>query len=84
MGKGGRFMTTRWSVVLAAGRSSQPAAREAMATLCGLYWKPLYAFIRRRGSSQDEAEDLTQAFLAHVIEKEALRHAEEKKLIQGA
>jgi RNA polymerase sigma-70 factor (ECF subfamily) len=74
-----RFMTTRWSVVLAAGRTSQPAAREAMATLCGLYWQPLYAFIRRRGSSPEEAEDMTQAFLAHVIEKESLRHVDPGK-----
>jgi RNA polymerase sigma-70 factor (ECF subfamily) len=74
-----RFMTTRWSVVLAAGRSSQPAAREAMATLCGLYWQPLYAFIRRRGSSPEQAEDMTQAFLVHVIEKESLRHVDPGK-----
>ncbi len=72
-------MTTRWSVVLAAGRTSQPAAREAMATLCGLYWQPLYAFIRRRGSSPEQAEDMTQAFLAHVIEKESLRHVDPGK-----
>jgi len=72
-------MTTRWSVVLAAGRTSQPAAREAMATLCGLYWQPLYAFIRRRGASKEEAEDMVQAFLAHVIEKESLRHADPGK-----
>jgi RNA polymerase sigma-70 factor (ECF subfamily) len=76
---GERFMTTRWSVVLAAGRTSQPAAREAMATLCGLYWQPLYAFIRRRGSSPEEAEDMVQAFLAHVIEKGSLRHVDPGK-----
>jgi RNA polymerase sigma-70 factor (ECF subfamily) len=73
---GDRFITTRWSVVLAAGRTSQPAAREAMSTLCGLYWHPLYAFIRRRGASKEEAEDMTQAFLAHVIEKESLRNVD--------
>jgi len=72
-------MTTRWSVVLAAGGTSQPAAREALSTLCGLYWHPLYAFIRRRGSSPEEAEDMTQAFLVHVIEKESLRHVDPGK-----
>jgi RNA polymerase sigma factor (sigma-70 family) len=76
---GQRFMTTRWSVVLAAGRTSQPASREALATLCGLYWQPLYAYIRHRGSSPEEAEDMTQAFLAHVIEKESLRHVDPGK-----
>ena len=75
-GGGGRFMTTRWSVVLTAGRTSQPAAREAMATLCGLYWQPLYAFIRRSGASPEEAEDMTQAFLAHLMQKQALARAD--------
>jgi RNA polymerase sigma-70 factor (ECF subfamily) len=74
-----RFKTTRWSVVLAAGGGDRPAAREAMSTLCGIYWQPLYAFIRRRGSSPEEAQDLTQAFLAHVIEKESLRHVDPAK-----
>lgn len=78
-GKGGRFTTTRWSVVLAARGSDRPAAREALATLCGQYWHPLYAFIRRSGSSPEEAEDLTQAFLVHLLEKEAIRHVDPAK-----
>jgi RNA polymerase sigma-70 factor (ECF subfamily) len=78
-GKGGRFTTTRWSVVLAAGGSDRPAAREALATLCGQYWHPLYAFIRRGGSSPEEAEDLTQAFLVHLLEKEALQDVDPTK-----
>jgi RNA polymerase sigma-70 factor (ECF subfamily) len=78
-GKGGRFMTTRWSVVLAAGGSDRPAAREALATLCGQYWHPLYAFIRRGGSSPEEAEDLTQAFLVHLLEKEAIQNVDPAK-----
>jgi RNA polymerase sigma-70 factor (ECF subfamily) len=76
---GSRFMTTRWSVVLAAGGGDQPAAREALSTLCGQYWQPLYAFIRSRGSSPEEAEDLTQAFLVHLLEKEALRQVDPGK-----
>jgi RNA polymerase sigma-70 factor (ECF subfamily) len=78
-GKGGRFMTTRWSVVLAARGSDRPAAREALSTLCGQYWHPLYAFIRRGGSTPEEAEDLTQAFLVHLLEKEAIRHVDPAK-----
>jgi RNA polymerase sigma-70 factor (ECF subfamily) len=64
-----RFETTRWSVVLAAGSADSAAAREALATLCESYWYPLYAYIRRRGHDADDARDLTQAFLASLIER---------------
>jgi RNA polymerase sigma factor (sigma-70 family) len=65
------FASTRWSVVLAAGGST-PAARDALAILCRLYWYPLYAFVRREGKSADDALDLTQEFFARLIEKEWL------------
>jgi RNA polymerase sigma factor (sigma-70 family) len=74
-----RFLTTQWSVVLAAARlESGPASAEsaqALATLCELYWYPLYAFVRRRGYDPDAAQDLTQAFFTRVIEKAYLRDA---------
>ncbi len=68
-----RFPTTRWSVVLAAKGSSTAASEEALATLCGIYWYPLYAYIRRRGYSADEAQDLTQGFFARLLEKRYLQ-----------
>ena len=43
------FATTRWSVVLAAGRGDVPQARDALETLCRTYWYPLYVYVRRRG-----------------------------------
>jgi len=49
-----RFATTHWTVVVAAGRSHTTAARAALEELCKLYWYPLYAFVRRRGSSPEE------------------------------
>jgi RNA polymerase sigma-70 factor (ECF subfamily) len=67
-----RFPTTRVSLVLAAA-SEGSQARDAFADLCRIYWRPLYAFIRRRGSNPDEAQDLTQGFLAHLLEAHALR-----------
>jgi RNA polymerase sigma-70 factor (ECF subfamily) len=76
---GGRFETTRWSIVLTARGSDPPRAREALATLCGLYWFPLYAFVRSRGSAPEEAEDLTQAFFTHLLEKDALRQVDPGK-----
>jgi len=78
-GAGGRFATTRWSVVLAARDGEEAPAREALATLCGLYWYPLYAFARRRGASPEEAQDLTQSFFAHLLEKEAIRHVDRER-----
>ena len=66
------FATTHWSVVLAAGGDSSPAARAALDRLCGTYWYPLYAYTRRRGYSSHDAEDLVQEFFARFIEKDAL------------
>ncbi|MBX3746094.1 MAG: sigma-70 family RNA polymerase sigma factor [Verrucomicrobiae bacterium] len=53
--------------MLAAGRSDSTRAREALANLCQTYWRPLYAYIRRRGYSPHDAEDLTQAFFARLL-----------------
>jgi RNA polymerase sigma factor (sigma-70 family) len=73
----GHFATTRWSVVLAAGADmSSTAAREALATLCEMYWYPLYAFLRGRGYGVEDAQDLTQAFFARVLEKHTIGHAD--------
>ena len=69
---GGHFATTQWSLVLSAADRSSPRARQALAELCGAYWYPLYAFVRRHGSSAAEAEDLTQAFFLALLEKEFL------------
>lgn len=66
------FASTHWSVVLAAGHSSAPGAREALEKLCGSYWFPLYAFIRRQGHNPHDAEDATQEFFVWLIEHKQL------------
>jgi RNA polymerase sigma factor (sigma-70 family) len=66
------FVTTRWSVVLAAGRSDTPRAQDALARLCQSYWHPLYAYVRRRGYSIEDAQDLTQEFFARLLERNAI------------
>ena len=66
------FATTRWTVVLAAGRRNSPLSDRALEELCGVYWFPLYAYVRRRGHSREDAEDLTQAFFARFLEKNYL------------
>ena len=62
-------MTTRWTVVLAAKSDSTPQGRRALEELCQGYWYPLYAYVRRRGHSKEDAEDLTQAFFSRLLEK---------------
>jgi RNA polymerase sigma factor (sigma-70 family) len=64
-----RFRTTHWSLVLAAGRRSSPDARHALGRLCQVYWYPLYAYIRRKGHSPTDAQDLTQDFFTWLLEK---------------
>jgi len=66
------FVTTRWTVVLAAGRKSSPHSDRALAELCQQYWYPLYAYVRRRVNSREDAEDLTQGFFARFLEKNYL------------
>jgi RNA polymerase sigma factor (sigma-70 family) len=72
----GRFATTRWSLVLAAGRAPSETADRALAELCAQYWYPLYAYTRRRGHDAEDARDLTQAFFAKLLEKGDLRVAD--------
>jgi RNA polymerase sigma-70 factor (ECF subfamily) len=59
--------------VLVAGEGFGEASQEALATLCRVYWYPLYAFVRREGYTPDDAQDLTQAFFARLLEKKYLR-----------
>jgi RNA polymerase sigma-70 factor (ECF subfamily) len=61
------FGTTHWSVVLTAGRSDTTQAQAALETLCQTYWYPLYAYMRRRGHSPEDAQDLTQEFFARLL-----------------
>ena len=60
----------------AAGATTSPGSRAALASLCETYWPPVHAFVRRSGRSADEASDLTQAFFARVIEKGDFGNAE--------
>ena len=70
------FVTTHWSVVLAAGHGDTTRAGEALARLCETYWYPLYAYARRRGSSPHDAQDLTQEFFARLLAGNWLADAE--------
>ena len=67
------FPRTRWSIV----HSAQGDDPEALAKLCGSYWFPLYAYARRRGSSSQDAEDLTQGFFLHIVSTEFFKQADQ-------
>jgi RNA polymerase sigma factor (sigma-70 family) len=63
--------TTHWSVVLDA-QSELRVAREALEKLCRIYWRPIYSFVQRQGIRREEAEDLTQGFIALLLERKDL------------
>jgi RNA polymerase sigma-70 factor (ECF subfamily) len=76
------FATTRWSMVVAAGRSphgGSPESKAALADLCQRYWYPLYVYVRRRVADRDEARDLTQDFFARLLEKNTLALADPER-----
>jgi RNA polymerase sigma factor (sigma-70 family) len=80
------FATTRWSLVAAA---QGPAARQALAELCELYWYPVYAFVRRCGRPAVDAGDLTQEFFTRLLETAGIAGADPAKgrfrsYLQGA
>lgn len=71
-----RFVTTQWNVVLCASQADQPGHAEALQKLCLDYWYPLYAYVRRRGHGPEDAQDLTQEFFAHLLDKKWLSDIE--------
>ena len=73
-----QFATTRWSIVVKAGRDSSADAQEALESLCQTYWYPLYAYVRRKGKTADDAADLTQAFFTQLLEKNSLQSADQE------
>ncbi len=75
------FPPTHWSVILAAGRSEADpeVARAALAQLCQTYWAPLYSYVRSRGHTVHDAQDLTQSFFAYLIEHKIYTRADRQK-----
>ncbi len=73
------FVTTRWSVVLAAQEKSSPESAAALETLCRAYWYPLYVYVRGSGHSPHDSQDLTQEFFARLLAKDYLQAADREK-----
>ena len=75
------FVTTRWSLILSAARlgSEEHGARDAIAELCRTYWRPIFSFVRARGYSIEDAQDLTQDFFVSILKDNWLQHADRNR-----
>jgi DNA-directed RNA polymerase specialized sigma24 family protein len=71
-----RFPTTSWTLVASAGNHLHQDCRDALVCLCENYWYPIYAYVRRRGYAEEEAQDLTQEFFVRILEGRYLSHAD--------
>lgn len=75
-GGGASFATTHWSLVAQSALTDVPEAASALAQLCEMYWPPIYSFIRRRGYSPSDAQDLTQSFFAFFLRTKGYAHTD--------
>jgi len=75
------FASTRWTMVLGAGDSATASAHalSALSELCQIYWRPLYAFLRKQGYGPEDAQDLAQGFFANVIKTRTYARADREK-----
>ncbi len=78
---GGRFNTTRWSLILSSleGECDESKARQALSQLCRIYWRPIFAFICRKGHAVPDAQDLTQDFFVMVLKGNLLQRADRER-----
>jgi RNA polymerase sigma-70 factor (ECF subfamily) len=73
------FATTHWSLVLAAGDKDAAQSAAALERLCQTYWYPVYAYVRRKGFSAEDAQDLTQEFFRRLLERNWLPQADRQR-----
>src|ERR1700730_16468542 len=74
----GVFATTRWSMILSAGDSGgeEQKARDALAELCRIYWRPIFSYVCWRGYSPEDAQDLTQDFFVMIFRNDWFQRAD--------
>ena len=73
------FVETKWTVVATAGDSASPRAAAALEALCETYWLPIYTYVRRRGHSAHDAQELTQDFFDRIIRDNSFARVDRKK-----
>jgi DNA-directed RNA polymerase specialized sigma24 family protein len=79
VGAAAPFEATQWSVVIRAAQGATPAGQAAFAQLYERYWFPLYAFVRRKGYSPHDAQDLIQGFFLDLLQRETLTRVDRRK-----
>ncbi len=70
------FPTTHWSLLALATLNGSIPSRRALEALCGSYWVPVYRFIRSRRVTDPDAQDLTQEFMLHLMQKSLFSRAD--------
>jgi RNA polymerase sigma factor (sigma-70 family) len=73
------FLTTRWSLIFSAANGEEQKARGALAELCRTYWRPIFSFVRARGYSIEDAQDLTQDYFVAILKHNWLQHADRNR-----
>jgi RNA polymerase sigma-70 factor (ECF subfamily) len=73
------FVTTRWSLIFSAANGEEQKARGALAELCRTYWRPIFSFVRARGYSIEDAQDLTQDYFVAILKHNWLQHADRNR-----
>ena len=71
----GKFLTNRWTLIFDIKEGQERVKERALDELCQHYWLPIYAFVRSKRTSREEAEDLTQSFFEKLIQGEILSQA---------
>lgn len=72
------FQSTAWTLVVAA-RTDGAARRTALERLCRVYWPPVFGYLRRRGYTAADAQDITQEFFAELLEHDFLERSDPDK-----
>ena len=76
---GQAFLTTHWSLI-GEIQSDGDGDRALIGLLLERYWKPVYFYLRRRGHTHEEAEDLTQGFFHEVVlNRDLVQRADQTK-----
>ncbi len=74
-----QFRTTNWGLVTGAADTASADWSQSLETLCQTYWRPVYAFIRKRGHAPEAAQDLTQTFFAQLLQSDFLGKADSSR-----
>ena len=73
------FKTTHWSLIVSSQEKDSNIRRDSLGALCEAYWYPLFAYLRRRGYTAEQASDYVQGFFVELIDKDFLEAVSPEK-----